>query len=78
MGLKVSKFLTEFFNRICSTGKLPKQFKDSKVVAIIKPGTDGDDTSHYKPISLLCVPYKLLESIRHSRIVTIVGEILPI
>ena len=33
----------------------------SKVIAILKPGKDSSPTKSYRPISLLCHTYKLLE-----------------
>jgi hypothetical protein len=56
------------FQRLLTTGKLPKLFKQAKIIAILKPGKDGTDASHYRPISLLSVVYKILERLILQRI----------
>jgi hypothetical protein len=53
--------IVSFFNDILPTSKLPKNFKRANVTYILKPGKDGTEPAHYRPISLLSVPYKLLE-----------------
>jgi hypothetical protein len=60
-GRKPKEWLVRLFNDILTTGKLPKLFKQAKIVAILRPGKDGTDASHYRPISLLSVVYKKLE-----------------
>jgi hypothetical protein len=57
-GRKTKEWLVTFF---MMTVKLPKIFKRSKVIAILKPRKNGSDAAHYRPISLLSVVYKLLE-----------------
>ena len=41
--------------------EVPKQWRKSKVIAILKPGKDSSPPRSYRPISLLCHTYKLLE-----------------
>jgi hypothetical protein len=53
--------LVRLFSDILTTDKLPKLFKQAKNIAILKPGKDGTDASHYRPIFLLSVVYKILE-----------------
>ena len=43
--------------------KFPKLWCKSKVTAILKPGKDSTLPKSYRPISLLCHTYKLLERI---------------
>lgn len=38
-------------------------WKHANIVVILKPEKSGDDLSHYRPISLLCVLFQLLERI---------------
>jgi hypothetical protein len=60
-GRKTKEWLVRLFNDILTPGKLPKLFKQAKIIAILKPGKDGTDASHYRPMSLLSVVYKILE-----------------
>jgi hypothetical protein len=48
-------------NDVLSTANLPRSFKRSKVIFFLKPGKDGSDPAHYRPIALLGVVFKLLE-----------------
>jgi hypothetical protein len=67
-GRKNKEWLVRLFNGILTTGKLPKLFKQAKIIAILKPGKGGTDASHYRPISLLSVVYKILERLILQRI----------
>jgi hypothetical protein len=62
-------------NDIVSTSKIPNLFKRAKVIAIIKPGKDGTDPAHYRPISLLSVVYKLLERLILQRIQPLIENV---
>jgi hypothetical protein len=55
-------------NDIVSTLKITYLFKWAKVISIIKPGKDGTDPAHYRPISLLSVVYELLDRLILQRI----------
>jgi hypothetical protein len=67
--------LVRLFNDILTTGKLPKLFKQAKIIAILKPGKDGTDASHYRPISLLSVVYKILERLILQRIQPLIDAV---
>jgi hypothetical protein len=54
-GAQTKKWIISFMNDIVSTSKNPNLFKRAKVISIIKPGKDGTDPAHYRPISLLSV-----------------------
>jgi hypothetical protein len=60
-GRKINEWLVLLFNDNLTTIKLPKLFKQAKIIAILQPGKDGTDASHYRPIYLLSAVYKLLE-----------------
>jgi retron-type reverse transcriptase len=60
-GERTKKWLISFINDVLSSARFPKLFNRAKVIAIPKPGKDGSDHAHYRPISLLSVMYKLLE-----------------
>ena len=40
---------------------VPKIWRKATVIAIPKPNKPTDDPENYRPISLLCIPFKLLE-----------------
>ena len=61
MGPKATVLLKEMMNNILVAKKLPKLWRKSKVIAILKPGTESSLPKSYRPISLLCHTYKLLE-----------------
>ena len=44
------------------------------MIAIPKPGKDPSSPKSYRPISLLCIPYKLYERLILMRISPLVGE----
>jgi Reverse transcriptase (RNA-dependent DNA polymerase) len=76
-GLRTKEWILSFFNDVLKTGKLPKLFKQTKVITILKPGKDGSDASHFRPISLLSVVFKLLERIILQRIQPLIDEKIP-
>jgi hypothetical protein len=53
-------------------------FKQAKIFAILKPGKDGTDASHYPPISLLSVVYKILERLILQRIKPLTDAAVPV
>jgi hypothetical protein len=65
-------------NDIVSTSKIPNLLKLANVISIIKPGKDGTDPAHYRPISLLSVVYKLLEFLILQRIQPLIEDVTPI
>ena len=48
--------------------KIPKIWRKATVIALPKPNKPKDDPKSYRPISLLCIPFKLLERMIHRRI----------
>ncbi|UYV73997.1 hypothetical protein LAZ67_11001769 [Cordylochernes scorpioides] len=78
IGQKAIKWMAKLFTNILSTGSIPSVWKQAKVLAILKPGKTSDDPNNYRPISLLCIPYKILERIILNRISPIIEEHLPI
>ncbi|UYV84687.1 hypothetical protein LAZ67_X003096 [Cordylochernes scorpioides] len=78
LGQKAIKWMAKLFTNILSTGSIPSVWKQAKVLAILKPGKTSDDPNNYRPISLICIPYKILERIILNRISPIIEEYLPI
>jgi hypothetical protein len=74
-GEKTKEWLVRLFNDILTTGKIPKLFQQTKIIAILKPGKDGTDASHYRPISLLSVVYKILEHLILQRIQSLIDAV---
>ena len=48
--------------------RIPKVWRQAKIIAILKPGKDSAIPKSYRPISLLCHIYKLYECITLIRI----------
>lgn len=76
-GPKARKWLTQFYSDILHTGKLPKAFKNTKIIAILKPGKPADLTDSYRPIALLSVSLKILERLILNRINPAIEENIP-
>ena len=57
-----------------STKHIPSIWRKAKVIAIPKPGKDPSSPKSYRPISLLCIPYKLYERLILMRISPLVDE----
>ena len=49
----------------------------SEIIAILKPKKPADDAKSYRPISLLCVPLKLLERLLLARLEPVIDPQLP-
>ena len=60
LGNKAKSWLLDMLNECTSTKHIPSIWRKAKVIAIPKPGKDPSPKS-YRPISLLCIPYKLYE-----------------
>ena len=46
---------------VSDTCRIPNGWRKARVVALLKPGKDPNATIGYRPISLLCILYKLYE-----------------
>ena len=67
-GSKATEWLRLFCSVCYRTSKLPKIWRRAKIIALPKPGKPIDDPKGYRPISLLCVPYKIMERLLHARL----------
>ena len=76
-GPKAKAWLLTMFNEVLATGILPKAFKRSKVIAVLKPGKCPKQVDSYRPITLLSVTYKLLERLVYNRISPILNANIP-
>jgi retron-type reverse transcriptase len=78
LGPKARNWLLELYNTCLSSLKIPKAWRKSKVIALLKPGKDPSEAKSYRPISLLCHSYKLLERLLLNRLVPIVEpQLIP-
>ena len=66
-----------FLNSCMRQLKFPKIWRRALVVAIPKPEKPLGDPKSYRPISLLCVPFKILERLIYARVETITDPLLP-
>ena len=64
-------------DRSSRRSKFPKTWRHTTVVALPKPNKPAQDPKSYRPISLLCIPFKILERLIHSRIDPVVDPQLP-
>jgi hypothetical protein len=60
--------LVRVFCAIGSTGRIPTNFLDGAIVAILKPGGDPLETIGYRPITLLNTDYRLLARVLADRL----------
>ena len=58
----IAPSLTKLFNLSIKVGKLPSSWKLSNIIVPIPKGGDPSSTSNYRPISLLCIISKCLET----------------
>lgn len=70
-------WLAKFYSNILDTGRIPSIFLKAKILAIKKPGKKGDSAEDFRPISLLCTCYKLLERLLFNRISPKIYECIP-
>ena len=60
--------LREFFSHCMSTLHPPNIWNRADVIAIFKPNKSANDAKNYRPISLHCMPLKLLERLLLTRL----------
>ena len=68
LGPKAHKWLHTMFNTCFIENKIPKIWRQSNIMAILKPGKDSAIPKNYRPISLLCHTYKLYERLILNRV----------
>ena len=61
LGPSAISWLASAMTEIIKAGTYPNHWKQARVIAILKPGKPADNPASYRPISLLCCLYKLLE-----------------
>jgi len=68
LGPKAKTWLMTFFTRTVQEKRMPRAWRQAKVIAIPKPGKDPNIAASYRPISLLSTCFKLLERLILQRI----------
>lgn len=62
------QWLVKLYTKTMKSGYIPKAWREVIVIAVLKLGKLTNEPGSYKPISLLCTTYKLLEHIILRRI----------
>ena len=73
----MAQALRGFYSNCFSNLTKPKIWRKATVIAIPKFNTPTDDSKNCRPISLLCVPFKLLERLLLARLEPIIDPHLP-
>ena len=76
-GAASKSWLHDFLSSCLHQLKIPKISRRALVVAIPKPAKPVGDPKSYQPISLLCVPYKILERLIYTHVETLINPLLP-
>lgn len=76
-GPRARLWLARFFSNIVNSNFLPRAFKRTKIIALLKPGKSEELPESYRPIALLSVTFKLLERLIFNRIVPEIEKIIP-
>ena len=78
LGPAALQWLLDMFNECVRTNSIPKMWRKSRVVDLLKPCKDPASTKSYRPIYLLCHTYKLFERRILYRVAPFVDEhIIP-
>ena len=76
-GPKCLEWLRLLFSTCLTHQSIPKIWRKASIIALPKPNKPLDNPKNYRPISLLCIPFKLLERLLLARLEPIVDPQLP-
>ena len=76
-GSALTSWLCDFLNSCMRQLEIPKIWRRTREVAILKPEKPLGDPKSYRPISPLCVPFKILERLIYTRVEIIIDPMLP-
>ena len=62
LGPRAHMWLHSLLNTCFTEIKIPKVWRQSSIIAILKPGKDASIPKSYRPISLFCHTYKVYDS----------------
>ena len=71
-GEKTKKWILTMINESATLSIIPNIWRKAKVCALLKPGKDPESRKSYRPISLLCILYKVYERMILARISSLV------
>ena len=74
LGPKPHRWLLTMLNKCFMENKIPTLWRQSKIIAILKPGKDSAIPKSYRQISFLCQTYKLYERMILNRIATTIEQ----
>ena len=57
LGPRAHKWLLTMLSKYLTENKIPKLWRQSKIIAILKPGKDSATAKRYRLISILCHTY---------------------
>ena len=75
-GAALKSWLRDFLSSCLRRLKIPKIWRKVFVVAIQKPTKPVGVPKSYRPISLLCVPYKILDRLIYARVESLIDPLL--
>ena len=78
LGPKAIDWLAQSLSDVIDKTEYPQTWREAKILAILKPGKPSNVPSSYRPISLLCCFFKLLERILLTRISPVLDSHIPI
>jgi len=76
-GSALKSWFCDFFTFCMRQLKIPKIWRIALIVAIPKTEKRPEDPKSYCPVSLLCVPFKILERLICARVESIIDPLLP-
>lgn len=76
LGSKGLQWLTKLYTKTMESVCMPKTWQEVVVIAVLKL-VKPVDLGSYRPISLLCTTYKLLEHITLRRISHFIEPVIP-
>ena len=76
-GAALKSWLHDFLSSCLRRLKIPKIWRRALVVVIPKPTKPVGYLKNYQPISLLCVPYKILERLTFVHVKPLIDPLLP-
>lgn len=77
VSIKGRTWLTNVYTPIVNKSKIPKEWHEAKVIAILKPNKLGNDAKSYRSISLYSKVYKAFERLLLSRFMDGLEKIMP-
>ena len=74
LGPRAHMWLQTILKKCLTENKIPKLWRQSKIIAILKPGEYSSIPKSYRPISLLCHTYKLYERMILNRVTPLLEQ----